>query len=59
MYYTLSYTNECQNDVEHEFEAEDFKQAVKIAKSMARGTEGLWFNIAVSGDDGEYYEVTF
>mgnify|MGYP003452369365 CR=1 FL=1 len=58
-YYTLQYTNECQNDVEHEFEAANFKEAIKAAKYMSRGNEGLWFYITVSGDDGEYYEVTF
>ena len=58
-YYTLSYTNECKNDIEHEFEAANFEEAVKAAKWMCRGNEGLWFNIAVSGEDGEYYEVTF
>ncbi len=58
-YYTLQYTNECQNDVEHEFEAANFKEAIKAAKWMARGNEGLWFNPSVTGDDNEYYEINY
>ena len=58
-YYTLQYTNECQQDVENEFEAENFAAAIKAAKYMSRGNEGLWFNIIVSGLENEYYEITF
>ena len=57
--YILQYTNECHNDCEYAFEAANFKEAIKDAKWMSRGNEGLWFNIAVIGEDGEYYEVTF
>lgn len=58
-YYTLQYTNECQQDVEHEFEEKDFAAAIKAAKWMCRGNEGLWFNISLSGRDDEYYEIIF
>ncbi len=57
--YTLSYTNECQQNKEVYVEAANFEEAIKLAKWLCRGNEGLWFNPSVSGEENEYYEITF
>lgn len=51
--FTLMFTDECGQDVEHDFEAPSDLPAVAYTLGFIRGNEGLWSGVHLVGESGE------